>query len=60
MVTLTKGGRLWPRAKPYDDPGARHMVRRRQIEKRTDRLRQLDGDNAKSVAAQCNIRMHWC
>ena len=33
------------------------MVRRRQIEKRTDRLRQLDGDNARSVAAQCNIRM---
>ena len=36
------------------------MVRRRQIEKRTDILRQLDGDNAKSVAAQCNIHMHSC
>ena len=36
------------------------MVRRRQIEKRTDRLRQLDDNNVKSVAAQCNIRMHSC
>ena len=36
------------------------MVLRRQIEKRTDRLRQLDGENAKSVAAQSNIRMHSC
>ncbi len=36
------------------------MVRRRQIEKRTDRLRQLDGGNVKSVAAHCNIRMHSC
>jgi uncharacterized Fe-S radical SAM superfamily protein PflX len=34
------------------------MVRRRQIEKRTDRLRQLGGDNAKSVAEQCDIHMH--
>jgi len=33
------------------------MVRRRQIEKRTDIWHQLDGDNAKSVAAQCNIRI---
>jgi hypothetical protein len=36
------------------------MVRRRQIEKRTDRLHRLDGDKAKSAAAQCNIRMHSC
>ena len=34
------------------------MVRRRQIEKRTDRLRQLGGDNAKSVAEQRDIHMH--